>query len=160
MGRQPNNGAGAGQTRRDGGAVPEVQRSLRLRLDRRCRPGIPGVAPQGLDLHLEPTPDILAELGRRRGSAQRPVLVGFAAEINDLVPSARRKLEAKNLDHIVANQVGQVGTGFGAETNQVTLISRNGDTDSWPVMSKAQVAARLLDHLAGAHFSTVEETEK
>ncbi len=114
---------------------------------------------QGLDLHLEPAPDILAELGRRRGSAPRPVLVGFAAETDDLVPNARRKLEAKNLDYIVANPVNRAGTGFGAETNQVTLISRNGDTDAWPVMSKARVAARLLDHLAGAHFSAAAGTE-
>jgi len=55
--------------------------------------------------------------------------------------------------------VNCAGTGFGAETNQVTLISRNGDTDSWPVMSKARVAARLLDHLAGVHFSAVAGTE-
>lgn len=114
---------------------------------------------RGLDLHLEPAPDILAELGRRRGSAPRPVLVGFAAETDDLVLNARRKLEAKNLDHIVANPVNRAGAGFGAETNQVTLISRNGDTDSWPVMSKSQVAARLLDHLAGVHFSAAAGTE-
>ena len=114
---------------------------------------------KGLDLHLEPAPDILAELGRQRGSASRPVLVGFAAETDDLVANARRKLEAKNLDHIVANLVDSAGTGFGAETNQVTLISRNGAMDSWPVMSKARVAARLLDHLAQVHFSAVAGTE-
>jgi len=114
---------------------------------------------QGLDLHLEPAPDILAELGRSRGSAARPVLVGFAAETEELVPNARRKLAAKNLDHIVANPVNHPGAGFGTNDNQVTLISRTGETEAWPGMSKAQVASRLLDHLAAVHFATPAGTE-
>ena len=108
---------------------------------------------QGLDLHLEPAPDILAEMGRRRGSSPHPVLVGFAAETDDLEANARQKLTAKNLDHILMNPVGRPGAGFAAATNQVTLISRHGEAEPWPVMSKERVAARLLDHLAEVHFS-------
>ena len=106
----------------------------------------------GMVLNLESAPDILAELGRQRGSEASPVLVGFAAETEDLERHAVAKLEAKNLDHIVANQVGRPGSGFAGETNQVTLISRSGEVTPWPLMSKGQVAERLLDHLWEQHF--------
>ena len=106
----------------------------------------------GMVVKLESTPDILAELGRRRGSGTSPVLVGFAAETEDVEQNAAAKLKAKNLDHIVANQVGRAGSGFAGETNQVTLISRSGEAAAWPLMSKGQVAERLLDHLWEKHF--------
>jgi phosphopantothenoylcysteine decarboxylase/phosphopantothenate--cysteine ligase len=107
----------------------------------------------GMVLKLESAPDILAELGRRRGSGTHPILVGFAAETDDLERHALAKMKAKNLDHIVANPVGRNDAGFAADTNQVTLLSRSGDVDPWPLMSKAQVAERLLDHLREKHFA-------
>ena len=62
-----------------------------------------------MSLDLDPTPDILAELGRKKGDR---LLIGFAAETENLIESARRKLESKNCDMVVANLVGQEGTGF------------------------------------------------
>jgi phosphopantothenoylcysteine decarboxylase/phosphopantothenate--cysteine ligase len=106
-----------------------------------------------LSLELEPVPDILAELGRRRGAHGRPVLVGFAAETEQVLENARGKLEAKNLDHVVANQVGQAGSGFGSETNTIILLSRHEGAEEWPRLTKEQVAGRLMDHLAARHFA-------
>ena len=74
------------------------------------------------EVRLEPTPDILAELGER---AQRPlVLVGFAAETSDVEAHGRAKLARKHLDLLVANEVGREGTGFGSETNHAAIVSR------------------------------------
>jgi phosphopantothenoylcysteine decarboxylase/phosphopantothenate--cysteine ligase len=105
-----------------------------------------------LTLDLETAPDILAELGGRRGPGTGPILVGFAAETEDLEAQATAKLERKNLHHIVANNVSHPGSGFAGETNQVTMISRTGEVDAWPMMSKVQVAERLLDELWSRHF--------
>jgi phosphopantothenoylcysteine decarboxylase / phosphopantothenate---cysteine ligase len=99
-----------------------------------------------LALELERTPDILADLGRRRGSERRPVLIGFAAQTGPVVGPARRKLEAKDVDLIVANDVLAPGSGFEVETNQVTLVSRDG-ADEIPLMSKVELAALILDRL-------------
>ncbi len=99
-----------------------------------------------LVLHLERTPDILADLGRRRGDAARPVLIGFAAETGDLERKARRKLVAKRVDLIVANDIAEPGSGFETSTNRVTLVSGD-SSDSLPLLSKADVAARLIDRL-------------
>ncbi|MBI4391217.1 MAG: bifunctional phosphopantothenoylcysteine decarboxylase/phosphopantothenate--cysteine ligase CoaBC [candidate division NC10 bacterium] len=98
-----------------------------------------------LSMELTPTPDILGELGRRKGAA---VLVGFAAETEDLVANAREKLRKKNLDLVVANEVGAQGAGFGTETNRVTLIGADGDVESLPLLSKREVAHRVLDRVA------------
>jgi phosphopantothenoylcysteine decarboxylase/phosphopantothenate--cysteine ligase len=102
-----------------------------------------------LTLRLEPTPDILAELGTRRGESARPVLVGFAAQTGDPVPAARRKLSAKRVDLIVANDVTMPGAGFDVTTNQVTLVSADGpDKDEpLPMQSKADVARAILDRV-------------
>ena len=94
---------------------------------------------------LEATPDILAELGRDKGGR---ILVGFAAETEALLANARAKLEAKNLDLIVANDVSAPDAGFAVETNRVTFLDRAGGRQELPLMSKAQVAERLCDRLA------------
>ena len=95
-----------------------------------------------ITLILEPTPDILMELpGRRPGQ----VVVGFAAETKELVETARRKLVAKKLDLIVANDVTEPGAGFGTDTNRVVLIDRRGQVGNLPLMPKRQVAHCVLD---------------
>jgi phosphopantothenoylcysteine decarboxylase / phosphopantothenate---cysteine ligase len=95
-----------------------------------------------LMLELEPTADILAELGREKG---KRILVGFAAETEHVAENARRKLEAKGADMIVANDVTQEGAGFDTDTNVVTLFSRGGREEALPKMSKFDVANRILD---------------
>ena len=97
-----------------------------------------------LTLELEPTPDILAELGRHKGSR---ILVGFAAETERLREHARDKLVRKGADIIVANDVTQHGAGFDTETNIVTLFLRDGREVSLPKLSKFEVANRILDHI-------------
>jgi len=99
-----------------------------------------------LTLTLTRTRDILADLGAQRGGAARPVLVGFAAETQDAVARGRRKLEAKQVDLVVANDVTQPGAGFEHETNAVTLVSRDGDV-AVPLQAKTGVAERILDRV-------------
>jgi phosphopantothenoylcysteine decarboxylase/phosphopantothenate--cysteine ligase len=98
-----------------------------------------------LTLGLEPTPDILAELGREKQRGR--VLVGFAAETNAVAENARGKLARKGADMIVANDVTQEGAGFDADTNIVTIYSRDGREMSLPKMSKLEVANRILDRV-------------
>lgn len=93
-------------------------------------------------LELEPTPDILAELGGERGSR---ILVGFAAETGNIAENARGKLLRKGADMIVANDVTQDGAGFDADTNIVTLFLRDGRDIALPKMSKFDVANHILD---------------
>lgn len=93
-------------------------------------------------LELEPTPDILAELGREPG---RRILIGFAAETDRIAENARAKLARKGADMIVANDVTQVGAGFDTDTNIVTLYLRDGREIALPQMSKFDVANRVLD---------------
>ena len=93
-------------------------------------------------LELEPTPDILAELGSEQSSR---ILVGFAAETGNIAENARAKLMRKGADMIVANDVTQEGAGFDADTNIVTLFLRDGRDIALPKMSKFDVANRLLD---------------
>jgi phosphopantothenoylcysteine decarboxylase/phosphopantothenate--cysteine ligase len=98
-----------------------------------------------LELRLVPTRDILAELGHRRGSAPRPVLIGFAAESGDPVKRGREKLRRKAVDMIVANDITRPDAGFDSETNAATLISADGDED-FPLGPKTELASRILDH--------------
>jgi phosphopantothenoylcysteine decarboxylase/phosphopantothenate--cysteine ligase len=102
----------------------------------------------GLTLELEPTPDILAELGRdavqQRG--QR-LLVGFAAETDNLAENARGKLARKGADMIVANDVTQEGAGFDTDTNIVTIFLRDGRELPLPKLTKFEVANRILDRV-------------
>ena len=93
-------------------------------------------------IELEPTPDILSELGRDKGSR---ILIGFAAETEHVAESARSKLARKGADMIVANDVTQQGAGFDADTNIVTLFLRDGREIALPKMSKTDVADRILD---------------
>ena len=92
---------------------------------------------------LVPNPDIAAEMGRRKRKGQ--VLVGFAAETNDFVAHAQDKLARKNLDFIVANQVGVAGSGFGTDTNRAWLITGGGDTEDLGTLTKGALAARIFD---------------
>ena len=96
-----------------------------------------------LTLELIRTPDILTEV---KGNFLR---VGFAAESEDVVANAKQKLEKKQLDLIVANDITDAESGFGADTNKVTLIDRGGKTDSLPVMTKREVADKILDRVVG-----------
>jgi phosphopantothenoylcysteine decarboxylase/phosphopantothenate--cysteine ligase len=98
----------------------------------------------GFTLELEPTPDILAELGREKGNR---VLVGFAAETNSVAENARGKLARKGADMIVANDVTQEGAGFDTDTNIVTFYLRDGREVPLPKMSKLDVANRILDQV-------------
>ncbi|MDA8039734.1 MAG: bifunctional phosphopantothenoylcysteine decarboxylase/phosphopantothenate--cysteine ligase CoaBC [Actinomycetota bacterium] len=106
------------------------------------------------ELVLEPTPDILAELGRaRRAQVGKggfaPVLVGFAAETEDLVERAGEKLRSKGVDLVVGNDVAAEGAGFAHDTNAVTIVSASGRVDV-PLASKREVAEAVLD--AAARF--------
>lgn len=94
-----------------------------------------------MTLELEPTVDILAEVGAKKGSR---IVVGFAAETNDVLANARKKLESKKLDAIVLNDVSQPGIGFDSERNAVTIITHNGN-EAVPETSKWEVAHRVLD---------------
>jgi phosphopantothenoylcysteine decarboxylase/phosphopantothenate--cysteine ligase len=95
----------------------------------------------GLTLELVNTPDILTEVS---GNFLK---IGFAAESQDLITNARKKVEKKNLDLIVANDITEANSIFGSDTNKVTLIGRDGTPESLPVMSKRDVADRLLDRV-------------
>src|SRR5579863_9834224 len=95
------------------------------------------------DLVLEPTPDILAELGRRRRPWQ--LLVGFAAETHDVDARARAKLAAKGVDLVVANDVGAPLTGFDHDTNAVTILGADGTSVTVGLTSKEAVAEAVLD---------------
>jgi phosphopantothenoylcysteine decarboxylase/phosphopantothenate--cysteine ligase len=96
-------------------------------------------------LKLEPTPDILAMIAPQRRSGQ--VVVGFAAETDNLIAHATAKLRDKHLDFIVANDVSQQGAGFEVDTNIVTLVFPDGHTKALEKMSKLDVAHRILDEV-------------
>ncbi len=114
-----------------------------------------------LVLELEPTPDVLAEIARiahgldsegnatRRPLAPRPVLVGFAAETGSL-DRAADKVRRKRVDLLVANDVSEAGSGFGTDTNRVTILTATGESDALPLLTKREVADRLLDRVAAA----------
>lgn len=111
------------------------------------RPARPakGKVPKGRDvrmLALEPTKDILKDLPPRRAGQ---LVVGFAAETGDLVARARGKLIDKALDLIVANDLSEPGAGFGTDTNRATLLDRAGRCEALPLMSKHELAHRILD---------------
>jgi phosphopantothenoylcysteine decarboxylase/phosphopantothenate--cysteine ligase len=103
-----------------------------------------------ISLELDPTPDILAELGRKKGDR---LLIGFAAETQNLVPEARRKLESKNCDMVVANLVGGPDLGFESEENEVTLVLRTGETVPLARASKREVADRIFDQILKLRLS-------
>ena len=98
------------------------------------------------ELLLEPTPDILAELGERRTDQ---ILVGFAAETDDLEASGRAKLASKHLDLVVVNRVGSAGTGFGADANEAMILGASGDVEPLRSWTKRELAAAALDRVVG-----------
>ena len=95
-------------------------------------------------LQLEPTRDILLELGR---TADKRFLVGFAAETDNVHQNAIKKLKEKKLDMIVANDLTKAGAGFETDTNSVTIIDRTGKSVELPVMHKSEIAANILDKI-------------
>jgi phosphopantothenoylcysteine decarboxylase/phosphopantothenate--cysteine ligase len=97
-----------------------------------------------ISLELDPTPDILAELGRKKGDF---LLVGFAAETENLQQESRRKLESKNCDMVVGNLVGASDLGFESDENEVVLTLRTGETIALPRASKRAIADRILDEV-------------
>jgi phosphopantothenoylcysteine decarboxylase / phosphopantothenate---cysteine ligase len=102
-----------------------------------------------LTLELEPTPDLLAELAAAvLPLVPRPVLVGFAAETGSL-DRAPEKLRRKGVDLLVANDVAEAVSGFGTDTNRVTILAAGGTADELPLLTKREVADRLLDRVAG-----------
>jgi phosphopantothenoylcysteine decarboxylase/phosphopantothenate--cysteine ligase len=104
---------------------------------------------------LVKNPDILGQLGKSRGTSGRPLLVGFAAETEDLIKNATDKRIQKNLDFIVANDLTQTGSGFGCDTNQVKIIDRGGNVTELPSLTKEEVAERVFDRIQGL-FSVTE----
>jgi phosphopantothenoylcysteine decarboxylase/phosphopantothenate--cysteine ligase len=97
-----------------------------------------------LSLELDPTPDILAEVSRKKGDR---LLVGFAAETENLIEEARRKMQSKNCDMVVANLVSQQGIGFESDDNEVTLVLRTGETIPVQRASKSVIAHRIFDEM-------------
>ena len=103
--------------------------------------GVPKIA-------LENAPDILQEIARHKERGDEiGVVIGFAAESEDLIKNAQQKLERKKLDMIVANNIGGEDSGFYVDTNRVTLLYPDGGSESLPLMSKAEVAAEVLERV-------------
>ena len=100
------------------------------------------------ELELEPVPDLLAEIGKQKGER---TLVGFAAETDDTVANARRKLEAKNLDLMVANDISRPDAGFEVDTNVAPLLTPDGGQTALPKMTKAALADVILDEVVRLH---------
>src|SRR5207245_2511764 len=99
-----------------------------------------------ITLTLRRTPDILGDLGNRRVAGGRPLLVGFAAETEDVVARARAKRDRKRADLIVANDVSRADAGFDVETNAVTIVGPEG-AEALPLQTKARVASAILDRV-------------
>jgi phosphopantothenoylcysteine decarboxylase/phosphopantothenate--cysteine ligase len=103
-----------------------------------------------ISLELDPTPDILAELGRKKDDR---LLVGFAAETQNLQQEARRKLESKNCDMVVGNIVGGAELGFESDENEVVLVLRTGETITLPRAPKREIADRIFDQVLKLRLS-------
>ena len=103
-----------------------------------------------LSIELEPTTDILAEVGSQKGDR---IVIGFAAETENLAAEGKRKLEAKNCDMVVANLVGLDGTGFESDENEVLLITRDAEPKVIPRADKREIASRILDQIAPLRLS-------
>ncbi|MCU1291792.1 MAG: Phosphopantothenoylcysteine decarboxylase / Phosphopantothenate-cysteine ligase [Bryobacterales bacterium] len=103
-----------------------------------------------LSLELDPTPDILAEVGQKKADR---ILVGFAAETQNLLEESRRKLLSKNCDMLVGNLVNQEGAGFESDQNDVEIVTRSGRTVHAGPASKYEIAERILDEIAMLRLS-------
>ena len=99
-----------------------------------------------LVLNLQPTQDILKEVA---GKKSNQLIVGFAAESENIIQSATEKLHRKQLDLIVANDISAPGIGFQSDNNQVVLIDRNAQVESLPLLTKTEIANILLDRILG-----------
>ena len=102
-----------------------------------------------LNPQLERTPDILLTLSKEKGNK---VLIGFAAETQNVLEYAKGKLEQKNLDAIVANNVGQASTGFASDDNKIDVILRTGEVIDFPQASKKELANSLIKFLSDRFF--------
>jgi phosphopantothenoylcysteine decarboxylase/phosphopantothenate--cysteine ligase len=98
----------------------------------------------GLTIELERNPDIIAEVGKKKGNC---ILIGFAVETENLIENARAKMLKKNMDMIIANDVTEKGAGFGYDTNIIKILSADGGIEEIPLMSKMEVADRILDRV-------------
>jgi phosphopantothenoylcysteine decarboxylase/phosphopantothenate--cysteine ligase len=96
-------------------------------------------------VEMEPVVDVLATMGQRK---KEQFIVGFAAETNDIENYARRKLESKNADYIVANQIGVPGSGFASESNSIILLGRNGSREELGPVSKVSLGETLIERFA------------
>ena len=96
-----------------------------------------------ISIELDPTPDILAELGQKKGDR---LLIGFAAETENLIEESRRKLKTKNCDMVVGNLVGGDQTGFESDQNEVVLVLRTGESVPLARAAKREIADRIFDH--------------
>ncbi|MDP4179850.1 MAG: bifunctional phosphopantothenoylcysteine decarboxylase/phosphopantothenate--cysteine ligase CoaBC [Bacillota bacterium] len=99
-------------------------------------------AQEGLTLKLEKNPDIALSIGKKKGDR---VLIGFSAETDNLIDNAKSKLEKKNMDLIIANDVTIDGAGFNSDTNIVTIIEKSGNMINLPIMAKDRVADEILN---------------
>ena len=97
---------------------------------------------ENLAISLKDNPDILKELGSKKGNK---ILVGFCMETKDLIDNAEKKLNSKNLDFIVANDLTNSGAGFKCDTNIVTIIDKQGNKVSYDIMEKEEIAHIILD---------------
>ncbi len=95
-------------------------------------------------LKLKKTVDILAEIGKKKGNK---ILIGFAAETEELTNKARKKLKEKNLDIIVANEIGISGSGFQSEFNKAIILNKDGEKEELPLMSKSNLASLIIDSI-------------
>lgn len=102
-------------------------------------------APGGLRLDLVKTPDILQTMGEKKG---KRLIVGFAAESDHLIANAQAELLKKHADLMVANDITQAGSGFGTDTNQVTILSPTAAPEVWPQLTKSAVANRLVARIS------------
>lgn len=104
----------------------------------------------GAGIQLERTPDVLKAVGEMRAEIGVPhLVVGFAAETSDLLENAARKMENKNLDMIVLNDITASDAGFGVDTNRVTILTRDGSIETLPLMDKEEVAFNILHRIQG-----------
>ena len=97
-----------------------------------------------LTIQLTRNPDILQELGKQK---EHQILVGFAAETEELLKNAKEKLQKKNLDFIIANNIAKEGSGVQVDTNMATFIYKDGTINKHPMMSKTELANVILDEV-------------
>ena len=108
-------------------------------------------------LEFKKTIDILAEIGKKKGNK---ILIGFAAETEQLAGNAKGKLKKKNLDIIVANEIGISESGFQSDFNKTVILTKGGKQEELPLMSKTNLAGKILDMLNPYLISSLTTTKK